>query len=131
MPDPEVLIDRVRRSYEAFNRGDFETALRWAHPDIVFTRLGGQGEIRGLAEMHSWMEPDAFESLSFEARDLETSGNRVLARIQSTARGRGSGIEMQNDAWAVWTFDDEARIVRIEAFLAHEEPAARRALSGD
>ncbi|MFI5026611.1 MAG: hypothetical protein ACHQCI_07685 [Solirubrobacterales bacterium] len=34
-------------------------------------------------------------------------------------------------SWAVWTFDDDGRVTRIETYLEHEENAARRTFRGD
>ena len=63
--------------------------------------------------------------LSFEVEE-----NRVLTRQRTTARGAGSGIEMEIVSLTVWTFNEEGNVIRVEAFLAHEEKAARRALLG-
>jgi ketosteroid isomerase-like protein len=37
MPDrDQEIIDRLRRGYEAFSRGDFDAAMEMAHPEIEF-----------------------------------------------------------------------------------------------
>ena len=127
----EQLIQRVRFAYEAFNRGDFDTAIQVVHPDIVFLRAEGQGEIRGAEAMRAWMEPDAFESQVIEPLEFRVSQNKVLVRQQNTARGAGSGIEMEIVSLNLWTFDDEGRVTRSEFFLAHQEVEALSALEGD
>ena len=127
----EQLIDRLRRNYEAFNRGDFDTAVEIAHPDIVFVRPGSQAEIRGAEAMRAWMEPDAFESQVIEPLEFRISGNRVLVRQRATARGAGSGIEMEIDSHTLWTFDEEGRATRVEFFLQHHEDEALNALNVD
>jgi ketosteroid isomerase-like protein len=127
----EQMIERVRFAYEAFNRGDFDTAIEVAHPDIVFLRAEGQGEIRGVEGMRAWMEPDAFESQVIEPLEFRVSGSKVLVRQQNTARGAGSGIEMEIVTLNVWTFDDEGRVTRSEFFLAHQEAEALSALEAD
>jgi ketosteroid isomerase-like protein len=127
----EELIERIRRAFEAFNRGDFDTAVGIAHPDIVYVPPGGQGELRGAEALRGWMEPDAFESQVIEPLDFRVSGNRVLVRQRAVARGAGSGIEMELEAMALWTFDEEGRVTRLEAFLPHEEEEAVRALDED
>jgi hypothetical protein len=38
---------------------------------------------------------------------------------------------MEIDSWAVWTFDEDRRITRIETYLDHEEAEARRAFHGE
>jgi ketosteroid isomerase-like protein len=125
----EELIERLRRGYEAFNRSDFDVALEFAHPDIVVVPPGGQSARRGAAAFREWMEPDAFEAQTIEPGEFEVAGNKVLLLQHSTVRGAGSGIEMEIDTWAVWTFDEDGKVTRIESYLRHEEDEARRAVN--
>jgi hypothetical protein len=55
------------------------------------------------------------------------SGRNVLVRQNLRARGAGSGIELDVDAWVVWTFDDDGLVTRMEAFLIDQEGEARNA----
>ena len=132
MPIPEdELIDRLRRGYDAFNRGDFDAAVEFAHPDIVFVRAAGQSDLKGADAIRAWMEPDAFESQVSEPLEIEIAGNRALIRQLTRARGAGSGIEVEVESWAVWTFDDDGTVTRMENFLEHDEDEARRALEAN
>ena len=126
----EQLIERLRENAEAINRGDFDIAIRLADPDIVLVRPGGLPDLRGTDAVRAWMEPDAFESQRYELRGFEVEGNRVLTRQRIIARGAGSGIEMEIESLSVWTFSDEGKVTRVEAFTEHEKDAARRALTG-
>jgi ketosteroid isomerase-like protein len=128
--NPDELIDRTRDVIAAINGGEFDRAAESAHPDIVLVRLAGQPELRGRDALRAWMEPDAFESLVYEPLEFEAAGNRVLVRSHVRGRGAGSGIEMETDAFAVCTFDEELRLTRIEAFSLHEEETARSAFEG-
>jgi ketosteroid isomerase-like protein len=130
-PSEEELLERLRQGYDAFNRGDYEAATEWVHPDVVMISLSpGRTELRGAEALRAWMEPDAFESQTSEPREVEIESNRALIRQYTTARGSGSGIEIEIGSWAVWTFDDEGRVTRIENFLDHDEEGARRAFEG-
>jgi ketosteroid isomerase-like protein len=124
----EELIERLHRGYDAFNRGDYEAATEWVHPDLVYVSPSALTELRGVEAFRAWMEPDAFEAQVSEPQEIEIAGNKALIRQQTRARGAGSGIEMEIGSWAVWTFDDEGRVTRIEVYLEHEEGEARRAL---
>jgi ketosteroid isomerase-like protein len=126
----EDLIERLRRAYELFNAEDFDGAMEFAHADIVFARAGGQSDLRGAEALRAWMEPDAFESQVIEIEEFEVAGNRVLVRQHATARGAGSGIEMEIESWTLWTFDDDGKATRMEFFLPNEEDEARLALRG-
>src|SRR5919201_2408342 len=118
MDDREAqVIARLRSTYEAFNRGDFDAALAIARPDIEFVRPGGQAPVRGVAALREWMEPDAFEEQRIEPLDFRVEGDKVLVRLQARVRGAGSGIEMDIGAWSVWTFDDGRFATRLEFYL--------------
>ena len=128
MPDrDEELISRLRRGYEAFNRGDFDAALDMIHPEFEFARPGAQSAVRGAAAFREWMEPDAFEEQRIEPIDFRVNGNRVLVHQHATARGSGSGIELDVRSWAVWTMDDEGLALRLEGYQAREEAKALEA----
>jgi ketosteroid isomerase-like protein len=126
----EQMIERLRRIYEAFNRGDFDAVIETAHPDIVMVRAGGQGELRGPDVLRAWMEPDAFESQILEPLEFRVAGNQVLVRVRGTMRGAGSGIEMDIGSWTVWTFDENGKVTRVVIFLDHEEAEALKAMQG-
>jgi ketosteroid isomerase-like protein len=128
---PEQMVERLRRTYQLFNAEEFDAALEMAHPDIVFVRPGAQSELRGANALRAWMEPDAFESQLIEPKDFEAAGNRVLVRQHATARGAGSGIEVEIESWTLWTFDDDGKATRMQFFLPNEEDEARRVLRGD
>ena len=74
--------------------------------------------------MRAWMEPDAFEEQTFEIREFRINGNRVLVRQHTWARGAGSGIEMELDAWAVWTLNDDGLMTHVVGFLPGEDAEA-------
>ena len=126
-PTDAEVTENLRRCYALFNRGDFDAAIGFAHPEIEVVPAGGQTPRRGAAAMRSWMEPDAFESQEFELADITIKGDKALVRQMMRARGSGSGIEMELDLWTVWTFDADGLWTRVEGFVAHEEAAARSA----
>ena len=122
-----AMIEALRRTYEAFNRGDFDTAVQLAHPDVEMVPVGGQASLRGAAAVRTWMEPDAFEEQRIEPLDFRVEGSKVLARQHTQARGVGSGINLDQEIWTVWTFDDDLLVTRMESFLPHEESEALEA----
>ncbi|HKH22170.1 MAG TPA: nuclear transport factor 2 family protein [Solirubrobacterales bacterium] len=124
----EQLVEQLKLNSDAINRGDFDSAIQLADPDIVFVRPGGLPQLRGAEAVRAWMEPDAFESQRYELLDHQAEGNRVLTRQRTIAKGAGSGIEMEIESLSVWTFSDEGKVTRVEAFTPAEEDAARRAL---
>jgi ketosteroid isomerase-like protein len=127
----EQMIDALRENNDAINRGDFDRAIELADPDIVFVRTGALPPLRGADAVRAWMEPDAFESQTYELLDHEASGNRVLTRSLTRARGAGSGIEVEIESLTLWSFNDAGRISRVEIFMLEQQDEARRALRGE
>src|SRR5687767_14280664 len=120
-------VEKLRRAYEAFNRGDFDAAIEITQPDFEFVRAGGQGSVKGAAAFRAWMEPDAFVDLRLEPLEFRARGTKVLVHARSRARGAGSGIELDLTNWAVWTFDEDGLATRVEGFLDHEKDNALEA----
>ena len=123
----QEIIAKLRRAYEAFSRGDFDTAIEMAHPEIEFVSPAEQSRLRGADALRAWMEPDAFEEQQIQPREFRIHGNKVLVRQHTRARGVGSGIELDLDMWAVWTLDEDGLVTRIESFLIHQEDEALEA----
>ena len=124
--DPEIVA-RLRRAYEAFSRADFDAAMEIAHPDLVFFPPGGQAPMNGAEAFRGWMEPDALEEQRIEPREFRVNGDKVLVHHHVWARGAGSGIELDIDAWVVWTVDEAGLVTRVEAFLPHQGSQALEA----
>jgi ketosteroid isomerase-like protein len=121
------IVRRLRATFDAFNRGDFDAAIAFMHPDIEFIRAGVQPPLRGVEQVRAWMEPSAFEYQVVEPIDITVAGNKVLVLTNTKARGASSGIEVQIDAWNVFTVDDDLRLTRAETYFLQEEDEARRA----
>ena len=120
----EEIVAGLRRIYEAFNRGDFDAAIAVAHPEIEYVPPGGQSSLRGAEAVRAWMEPDAFEDNQVEPLEFNIQGNKVLVRQHATARGAGSGIELDMEIWAVWTLNDDGLVTRSEVYLPRQETEA-------
>src|SRR6188768_3470122 len=102
-PTEAELIAVLRHGYAAHNSGDFDSAVRSLHPEFELIPTGGQSPIRGAAAMRAWMEPDAFASQTMEPIEFTAVGNKVLVHQQVHSRAAQSGIELDFEAWAVWT----------------------------
>jgi ketosteroid isomerase-like protein len=121
-------VESARRWLEALSREDFDAALALVHPSIEFVPPGGQPPYRGAESLRRWMEPDAFPGQVIDPLETVAVNDRtVLGRQHVAARGRASGIELDVISWAVWRFDEDGLITRIEIYLEHEEDRAREA----
>ena len=124
----EQNVEVVRRWFEALSSEDFDDALALVHPEIEFVPPGGQSPHRGAESLRRWMEPDAFQDQVVEPLEIAVAAERtILARQHVSARGAGSGIELDVISWSVWSFDEDGLITRVELYLPHEEDKARAA----
>jgi ketosteroid isomerase-like protein len=121
----EEIVARLRRFYEAFNRGDFEAATEVADPAIEFVRP--MGSLHGADALRAWMRPDAFGEQRIEPSEFTVNGNRVLVRNHVRAQGAGSGIEVDLKGWSVWTLNEDGLATRLEFFLDHQGAEALEA----
>jgi ketosteroid isomerase-like protein len=123
----EEIIARMRRLYDAFNRGDFDRVMEMAHPDIEVVRPGGLGVISGATAVRTWMEPDAFEKQVTEPLAFRVSGDKVVVHVRTRNRGAGSGIELEDHGFQLWTLGEDDLVIRHEFFFADQEAEALRA----
>jgi uncharacterized protein len=122
-------VEIVRRHLEAYLSGDNETTLSYYDPEVEFdarARPGGQvyrGH-EGVAEaMRVWV--GAWEDWKFEVEEIIDAGDRVLVIGRESGRGRGSGVEIDQPNFIVFTLRD-GRIVRWQGFV-HRGPALEAA----
>jgi ketosteroid isomerase-like protein len=108
----------VRRGYEIVNRRDFELALGAQHPDVLIRYApdpGGRIPPDLIGDYHGhdgfreawskWL--DAFEDLRVEPEEvIDLGGERLLVGIRAVGRGTGSGIEVAQRGFTLYTFRD-------------------------
>jgi ketosteroid isomerase-like protein len=56
-PRDQEIIASLRRTYEAFNREDFDAAIEIADPDVELITTGEMTNLRGADKLRAWMEP--------------------------------------------------------------------------
>jgi uncharacterized protein len=106
-------VEIVRRGYVALTRGDGDTLHDLAAPEFVVDfsrRLVDPFVLRGRDEALAFFLTQAREAWDdwpvYEPQELREADDKVLAFIRTTARGKGSGVEVEADVWNVWTFRD-------------------------
>jgi ketosteroid isomerase-like protein len=102
----------VRELYEAFNRGDYEESTAMLHDEVELHQaaeipdsdvyVGKEAFVRGLVRWLSGFEP-GFQYVPEETTDV---GERVFMRILLRGRGRGSGVELEQEIFHVWKVRD-------------------------
>ena len=119
----EADLERLKRGFELYNKGDYDALREFVSPDVVYERAGGLPPLYGWDAMRANLEPDAFESQRVEVLDVTVEGDQVLMCVRSTVVGAGSGLELTLDGWLVWTLED-GLVVRMQTF--QDEAEAKR-----
>ena len=124
----------IRRGYEAINQGDVDWLRAHTDPDLEFrsrfsglagrTYLGKQGFEQWLADT-----ADSWESMEqTPERLIELDDERTLVDVRFRARGRGSGIEVDQRIAVIFTIRGE-RVLRMDAYGSVEEALEAAAAS--
>ena len=125
-------IEIVRRSMEAFGRGDFDTAFAAHDPDTVWCTAADEPDqqtYRGIAGLRSFVEAadelwdDRFTGV-MQFEDFIERGDWVIVPWTARFRGRSSGITVDvSETYAVLVRHN--RIVRVEEHRHVEQVLAR------
>jgi ketosteroid isomerase-like protein len=101
-------LDALLSGYEALNRGDVSVIRDQLDPDIEWHE-GRRGPEAGIHQgrdsflrfVASWME--AFDDFHLEPKRLIDAGDRLIAVLTQTGRGRASGASVEAEVTHGWT----------------------------
>jgi ketosteroid isomerase-like protein len=118
-------VDKAREFIEAYNQRDFDAAVSCFDPQIEWVLPARQGfdSCRGPREVRLFWEgiDETFDELRLLPQEYVDAGDRVATRLRHYGRGKGSGIEIDEQLYhQVVTFRD-GRMVRIEYFADWSE----------
>ena len=118
-------VERTREFIDAYNRRDFDAATRWFHRDIEWVLPEHQSSdsaigVKGILRFWEGLD-ETFDELQLRPQEYVDAGDRVATRLRHYARGKGSGLELDNELYhQVITFR-EGTIVRIEYVTTWDE----------
>jgi ketosteroid isomerase-like protein len=120
-------VEVIRGGYEAFNRGEVESAITaLGAPDFEFVPAG---RVPGVEDVYRGAEGfrqflrffwGMFDDARVEVHEFLDAGDQVVARVTNHGRGKQSGARGSWTAWNVWTLR-EGKVVRLQAFLTEAE----------
>jgi uncharacterized protein len=128
----EENVEIVRRTYEAWNCGDLETAFRSFDADIEWHLPEGginTGVYRGHRGVRQLIESylEAFDYSRMEPERFFETGDRIVAFVHWRVRGKGSGVEVGVRPAHLWTMRD-GKAVRVDTFPEREREMALEAV---
>ena len=111
----EENTERVRRTFDAFARGDFHTALQDVRMEVRTHRIAPlpdpktfQGPAGMLMAWGEWTAP--FEEFELTVGELIEAGQSVVAEIRQTGRRKDGGVRVEEQLWFVCTFFEGALV---------------------
>jgi ketosteroid isomerase-like protein len=100
-------VETVRGFYDAYGRGDLESALAAFDANVVAYDhdIPDSGEYEGLEGLFRWQADweSGWESWRWDPEEYIEAGERVVAVLRVYARGRQSGVDVERLDGAVWT----------------------------
>jgi ketosteroid isomerase-like protein len=121
-------VARVREMADAFERGDYAAAIKVFHPDVVWemgteTSIQGQTAWRGREGVweanRRWLTTwDEYRSGLKKVIDADP---HVVAVMWDEGRGRGSGVLVRRDEFAVVYTFKSGLIIHTQLFPTKEQ----------
>jgi ketosteroid isomerase-like protein len=119
-------VDVVRKSFDAFQRADWEEVVRDVDPEIEVVQPPDFADARtyhgheGLLEVLRWW-PSQWADFTIELTDvIDANDDQVVWLTRQRGRGKGSGVEVVGDVAFVSSFRD-GKVNRIEMFQTLRE----------
>jgi uncharacterized protein len=119
----------VEELIDAWNRRDLGAALDRLHPECELRPVESLAPVRGHDEFAAgfaeWFE--AFEAFSADPEGFMVDGDRVLVPVIQRARGKGSGVEVEQRFYQLFGLRD-GKVIRFEEYA--DEAVALKAFKG-
>lgn len=130
----ERNVQCVRDAYATFGRGDVEAALELTQPDIEIDErdaLPGGRLYQGREGLREWLAElvERWSDLRIDIRQLEPSGNRVLATVSISAQGASTGASVTGESFHLWEVED-GRLRRLHVSYDRHAAHAAAGLAG-
>lgn len=128
MRSPETDTELIRRGFDALASDGVEAMIEFVHPEFEMETLPGIAAepqvYRGHDGVRLWFSSffEVMDEVTVEPTAYEQHGaGRVLVDFKLRARGRASGIEVEQEAKAIGTLRD-GLMYRLEFLLPGEPP---------
>jgi ketosteroid isomerase-like protein len=106
-------VEIGRRLLALLSQDDYEAFFDELPPEFIFDfsrRLIDPVVLRGRDEVRAWMERERQiwegDHVGYEPKEVIDAGDKVLALIRISGRGKASGVEVEAYTWNVLTFRD-------------------------
>jgi ketosteroid isomerase-like protein len=127
-------LELVRSIYEGWGQGDF-SRYDWAHPEIEFEYVGGPEPTswKGIEAMDAGWREWLRSWVGFRAEPLEyrvLGEDRILVLVRNRARGRQSGLELEQRSVGNYFELEEGLVTRLVIYLDGGRALSEHGLDG-
>lgn len=119
-------LEIVRRANAAFNSGDTERVLALMHPDFE-TAVGPELSVepdtyRGHDGIRRYFNSfrDAMDEIRFRPESFRETGASVVVAVRLSAKGRSTGIMVEQRLGQVWTIRD-GKAIAVRSYVSYRE----------
>jgi ketosteroid isomerase-like protein len=122
---PQENVERVKRAFDAFARGDLEAAFEFLDPsfevhDRVIPEASPTNQGPDALIANVGMVTEAFGDVLWEPREVVDRGDRVLVRVHLSARGHHTSLPIEEDVGHIYTLS-KGKAVRLDIFRTWRE----------
>jgi ketosteroid isomerase-like protein len=118
-------VDKTRDYIEAYNRRDFDAAMKYFDPKVQWVLPAHQRSDSGVGpdEVRRFWESldETMEELRLDPQEFVDAGDRVAVRLRYFGRGKGSGVEIETEMYHQVTTFRDGIMVRIEYVTSWEQ----------
>jgi ketosteroid isomerase-like protein len=127
-------VDKTRAYIEAYNRRDFETAVRDFDPQVDWVLPAHQGfdSCIGPQQIIRFWEglDETMDELRLDPQEYVDAGDRVAVRLRYFGRGKESGLELETEMYHQVTTFRDGTMVRIEYLTSWPEALEAAGVEG-
>jgi ketosteroid isomerase-like protein len=123
-------LDGLRAFYQRWAVGDWtDTSIFDPHAVGVFPDLSPRA-FHGLEDLGAYWRDflESWEEIRMEATEYREAENTFVVWVRRIARGKGSGVEVEDRAIHVWTFRG-SKAIRLDVFEHESEALAAAGLA--
>jgi ketosteroid isomerase-like protein len=126
---PPDNAETILQLFDAFNSEDMQRVLELTHADFEVTvpaELSAEPDVyRGHDGMRRYFESfrDAMEEIRFRSEGFRDAGEDTIVAMRISARGRRTGIPVEQHMTGVWTVRD-GKVLRVRVYESEERAPA-------
>jgi ketosteroid isomerase-like protein len=122
-------VEIAQQLLKACASGDLDAALAHADPKMVWNPTQ-EGQAEGITAVRATMErwEESFQDLVVSYEETIDAGDRVVLKTHVSGRGRGSGVEVDDRSYMVWTLR-RGKVLRMDEFTERADALEAAGLS--